>query len=175
MSDATYDHGSKVYRKQGAAELVVASGGKIDLNSGASFYCVDTSFTADRLKFFVLSRETVSAIIASATVLSASQIDTTNGMLGYGHIVFSEPTGLSLASLTIPDSPQSGQMLYLDGARLVGDANISVLTSGASLINAFSLALSSFEISALGYCKMICPRAGQWAIVECNILEHAAA
>jgi len=35
MADASYDHAAKVYKKQGATELVVADGGQITLESGA--------------------------------------------------------------------------------------------------------------------------------------------
>lgn len=203
MADSTYDHGSKIYRKQGATELVIAStgqitlengsefeiesggvidvesggeinidsGGTLDLNSGAGFYAVDTTFTADKLKNFFISEQTHSCVLASATVLSASQIDSTNGMAGYGYIAFSEPTGLSLASITLPDSPDSGMMLYLNGKGLVGDANVSVCISGASLINACGTSLSGVNISAMGYCRFICIAAGQWAITDGDITE----
>lgn len=193
MADTNYM--PKVYLKRGSDEQVVADGGQVTVESGGEieiesggtisvesggsiaggsggvFTFYGTDFTADKLQNFFLSHQTTTQYISAGTIF-----DSANILPAYGYHRFYASTDLSLASITLP-TPDSGCILYLDGAHMSGDANLSVTVSGTTitLINQNSTALSSFEISALGYAKLICIRASEWAIVESNITEKVLA
>jgi len=193
MADATYQ--PKVYMLRGSDEQVVAdggqvtvesggeievnsggqieveSGGKIDMESGSEFQFYNTDFTGDKMENFMLSYQTSTTYISSGTVFNSANIAP-----AYGWHHFDATTGLSLASITMP-TPDSGCILYLDGRHMSGDANLSVTMSGTgySLINRASTLLSSFEISAAGYCRLQCIRANEWAIMDADITEKPLA
>ena len=164
---ATIESGGQITTESGG-EVEIESGGTLDLNSGADFYTVDQSNTAEKVRnlFLSLTSKTDYYISGAVTVLNVSQMTP-----AYGYHNFSAATGLSLTSITLP-APDSGCILWMNGDKLAGNANVSVLVSGYSIINQGSVILSSFELSALGYAKLVCNVAGQWAIVAGNITEH---
>lgn len=193
MADTTYIN-QAVYRKQGGDELVVANGGQetiesggkqvvesggeievqsggiFDLQSGSNFILSGTTFNAKELLLAAISPITVtqhaSADISSGSVLTPA----------YGVHVFSAATGMSKASMLIP-AASKGAVIYLDGAYLVGDANISALTASATgkVVNTRGSDLSSFELSAANFVKLACTIDGTWTVVEQkNITEHAS-
>ena len=67
--------------------------------------------------------------------------------------------------------PSEGMRLFLDFGNFITDANISIMAStgggvtGVSLVRPSGSALSSLEISALGWVELICSTAGTWSVV----------
>jgi len=167
---ATIESGGQLTVESGG-ELEIESGGTLDLNGGADFYTVDQSNTAEKIRNLILSLTTHTDYYVSGGV---SFYNVSQMPVAYGYHLWSGDTTMSKGSVTLP-APDSGCILWLNTDKLVGDANLSVLVSGYSIINQGSIALSSFEISAVGYVKLICTVAGQWAIVEGNFTEHLAA
>lgn len=178
----TLESGSTVTVESGG-EIDVDSGGKIDLNDGASFYCVDTSFPAADVKYMLLSLKTVTAWGVSGTNLSGDSYITPN----YGYHNYSAATGLSKTSTLLP-SAHLGAFLVLNFSAYDTDANISIMAStgasnstttalSVSLQTAMGAALSSLEISAAGWIKLVCATEGTWTIVEDNdsVTERLAA
>lgn len=159
--DNTYQ--PDVYMEQGGNKLVCKSTGEF------KFY--DTDVTGAAMQNFILSFKTLTDYYRSGAV---SFFNVSQMPVAYGFHAWSGNTTMSLGSVTLA-APDSGCVVYMDGTHLVGDANVSVLLSGHSLINMCSVALSSFEISAVGWAWLMCPREGQWAVVAGNILEHLAA
>jgi len=177
MADTTYQ--PKIYRKSGgnievvasSGELELESGSKVDMQSGSEFQFYDTDFTADKMRNFMLSQDYFVDYYISGAVsfFNVSQLVT-----NYGYHCWSGATTDSLGSVTLP-APDSGCILHLIGLKLAGDGNLSVLTSGTSMINNGSILISSFELSALGWAKLLCVSAGQWLVVDGNYTEHLAA
>ncbi len=162
MVDNTYQ--PKVYREQGGDRLAVKEDGNLNF--------FDQDFTGSNLRLLLLSLQTFTTIAQSGTGLVGSTLQTLSP--AYGYYTFSAATAMSLGSAYLP-APVKGAMLFLNGIQLVIDANLSVIVGsfGASLVNPGSVALSSFEISALGYARLICQTAGVWSVVDANYLEHA--
>jgi hypothetical protein len=156
--DNTYQ--PKVYMKQGGNTQVVKSDG--------SFQFYNTDCTGTKLQNFFLSFQTHTDYYRSGAV---SFFNVSQMPVAYGFHCWSGNTTMSLGSVTLA-VPDSGCVLYLDGTHLIGDGNLSVLISGITMINMGSVALSSFEISAMGWARLVCLRANEWAVVEGNILEH---
>jgi len=159
--DNTYQ--PNVYMEQGGNKLVVKSGGEFQ------FY--DSDYTGAMMENFMKSFTTHTDYYRSGAV---SFFNVSQMPVAYGFHAWSGNTTMSLGSVTLA-VPDSGCVVYMDGTHLIGDGNLSVLTSGFSLINMGSVALSSFEMSAMGWAQLICPREGQWAVVAGNITEHLAA
>jgi len=163
----------KVHKTSGGAggdKLVIESGGRIDFQSGGEFYAVDTTILAQQLKLAFLSPITVtqhaSADISNGSVLSPA----------YGYHVLSAATGMSKASALIP-AASKGAILYLDGAYLVGDANISCLTDSTvgKVVNVRGSDISSLELSAANYVQMVCMADGTWSVIgQNNYTEHVS-
>ena len=161
---------SKVGRIQGGDEFYMKEGGTFQLEDGSDFEFGSTTLDARELELQFLDLFTVtqhaSADISSGSVLSPA----------YGVHVFSAATGMSKASVTLPTASK-GATLYLDGAYLVTDGNISVLTDSTVglIVNVRGSDLSSFELSAANYVKMICATDGTWSVIEeNNFTEHAS-
>jgi hypothetical protein len=163
----TIEDGSQITVESGG-EIEIESGATLDLNTGADFYTVDESNTPEYIRNLLLSFQTVTQYYVSGAVAVANVSQMSPA---YGHHIFSASTALTTMSVTLP-APDSGCILWMNGSKLVANANVSVLISGYSIVNQGSVILSSFELSALGYAKLICHVAGQWAIVEANINEH---
>jgi hypothetical protein len=184
MADTTYNN-QAVYRKQGGDELVIAdggaetiessgkqtvesggeveiqSGGILDLQAGATFTLASTGTTPDELE---------KAFLSPITVTQYGSVSITGTLSpAYGHHVFSAATGFSLGSMTIP-AASKGAVLYLNGAYLVGDGNISWLTVSATglVVNFRGSDLSSLEMSATNYVKLACTVDGTWNVIEVN-------
>jgi len=167
----TVESGGEIEVNSGG-QIEVESGGKIDMESGSEFQFYSTDFTADKMENFMLSFQTRAdyASAAAGAVLSVSALK-----YNYGYHLFSGATGLVDGSVTLT-AGDSGCILYLDGAHLVGNGNVSFHDGAAiSILNRASTLLSGFAISAAGWCRMVCLRANEWAIMEGNILEFALA
>ena len=159
--DNTYQ--AKIYLEQGGNRLVVKSDGE--------FKFFNTNFTGTKLENFMKSNFIQTDYYRSGAV---SFFNVSQMPVAYGYHCWSGNTTMSLGSVTLA-APDSGCILFLDGTHLIGDANLSVLVSGYSIINPGSVELSSFEMSAMGWARLVCIRLGQWAVVSGNILEHLAA
>jgi len=167
MADTTYQ--TKVYLKRGGDELVAASGGKINLEPGSEFTFYDTDFSVEYMKNLMKSLTGFTDYYRSGAVsfFNISQLAT-----NYGYHTWSGDTTMSLGSVTLP-MPDSGCVLWLNGSLLVGDANLSVnISTSTIMINQGSIRISSFELSANGYAKLICTSAECWAVVEANYTAH---
>jgi hypothetical protein len=157
---------------QSGGELTVESGGKITGDSGGIFKFYDTEYTSDLIRNMIKSLTSFTDYYRSGAVsfFNVSQLAT-----NYGYHMWSGDTTMSLGSVTLP-VPDSGCILWLNADRLAGDGNLSVLIStGTSMMNQGSVLISAFELSTLGYAKLICVHAGQWAVVEANYTEHTEA
>lgn len=128
----------------------------------------DTKFTPRAMRNFIRS-------MCTTTDETATGATMTNSIMSpaYGNHVFSLATGFSLASQKLP-YPSEGMTLTLNFLGLVGDANLSVFAStgggvtGVSLVMPNGSALSSFEVSAIGYIKLLCTTDGTWSVMEQN-------
>jgi hypothetical protein len=158
----------------------VASGGDVTLASGSTLTFLAEAFGASRLKYALLSLDTVTPVLISgATQLSfAGSVITPE----YGYFMFRAATTHSKTSVQLP-SANSGARLVMNFDGYIGDANISVFAqsgggqTGVSLNGLLGTDLSSFEHSAAGQVEMICEADGLWQIVneEASITERASA
>ena len=137
---------------------------KIGIYQGADFAFWDTAvMEADAMDNFLRSMLTVTDQAISGSVLANSLFSP-----AYGTHYYSAPTGQSLCSMYLPIASE-GMLLILNGYNLVGDANIFVsLATGAALQRPSGSAISSINMSALAYVKMICTADGTWSILEHN-------
>jgi hypothetical protein len=134
---------------------------------GADFaFFGDAAIHGKDIENWIRSDMTVTEQAISGSVLENSLFSP-----AYGHHVFSCPTGQSKCSMKLP-LPSVGMKLYIDWRKCITDANISIFAStgggvtGVSLVRATGSALSSLEMSALGYVAMVCTTAGTWSIVS---------
>ena len=167
MADTKYQ--PKTYHKRGGDEYVIAAGGKLNMETGSEFQFFDQDFTADYMRNLMRSLTTFTDYYRSGAVsfFNVSQL-----ACNYGHHMWSGDTTMSLGSVTLP-MPDSGCVLWLNGDLLVGDGNLSVLISTSTLMyNQGSVQISSFELSAVGYAKLVCIGAESWGVVEANYTEH---
>lgn len=199
MADTTYQ--DKVYRKQGAEELVVANGGAITIESGgaianesgssftvesgSTFEAEETAnvtwftetFTGKAMRLIALSPLTVTNWGASGTNVSGDSIISP----AYGHHNYDLATGMSKTSLQLP-SADKGAQLFINFGGAVGDANMSLFAStggglaGVSVIGQSAVVLSSFELSAAAWLHLVCYTEGQWQVARENdsVTERAA-
>jgi len=159
MADSNYQ--TKVYMEQGGDKLVLASGGEFQ------FY--DTDFTSDKLLNMMKSLYSFNVYYRSGAVsfFNVSQLAT-----NYGTHTWSGDTTMSLGSVTLPP-PDSGCILWLNAHAVAGDGNVSVLISTAtSMMDMNSTLISAFELSAVGYAKLVCINEGQWAVVDADYTAH---
>lgn len=123
---------------------------------------------AAELQNFFRSMLTVTAQAQSGSVLANSLFSP-----GYGYHVYSVTTGASLCSMKLPAASQ-GMVLILDFGGFAGDANISIMAesgggvTGVSCLLATGSGLSSFEVSANGFVKLVCEADGKWSIATAN-------
>ena len=157
-------YNTKVGREQGGNRFFVKEDGIMNF--------FEEDFTGAALRLQLLGGLTVTQHTQSGDALAGSTLQTLTP--GYGTHVFSAATTMSKGSTGLP-APLKGALLFLNGNKLVTDGNMSIIlgSAGLSLVNEGSVALSSFEISALGFADMVCHTAGLWSIVDANILEHA--
>lgn len=131
-------------------------------------FFTNTALASASMRNWMRSEFTTTEQATSDSVLANSLFSP-----GYGNHMFSAPTGQSLCSMKLP-LPSTGMKLHLDFRNFVTDANISVFAStgggvtGVSLVRATGSALSSFEMSAVGYVDLICVTDGEWSIVGNN-------
>ena len=137
---------------------------KIGMYAGADFMFFDTAvMSADAMDNFLRSMMTVTDQAISGSVLANSRFTPV-----YGAHHFSAPTGQSLCSFYLP-VPSEGMLLTLNGANLVGHANIFVSTvTGAAVQRPSGSAISSFNLSAAALLKLLCTTDGTWSIIENN-------
>ena len=136
----------------------------IGMYQGADFaFWDDAVMGARAMRNFLRSLLTVTDQAISGSVLANSLFSP-----AYGVHWFSAPTGQSLCSIYLPIASE-GMVLVLDGANLVGDANIFVsLATGAALQRPSGSAVSSINMSAAAFAKLLCTTDGTWSIVEVN-------
>jgi len=137
---------------------------KLGFYQGADFmFFNETVMSAEALSNFLRSMLTVTDQPISGSVLVNSLFAP-----AYGMHFYSAPTGQSLCSMYLP-VPSEGMMLTLNGLNLAGDANVFVsLAPGTALKRPSGSAISSINMSALAFVKMICTTDGTWSIVEHN-------
>lgn len=159
-------YGSKVGREQGAERFFCKEDGVMNFN--------DQDFTGSRLRVMLLGLDTITNYTNDGSVLATSLISP-----AYGYALFSAPTGVSLASILVP-AAVAGATLILNFSQLLTDGNISLLAAsggGSASVNGIAGDdLSSFDISAAGFLKMVCETAGLWQVVESNdsITNHTS-
>lgn len=156
---------------QTGGTIQVQAGGVLDTQLGSFFKLNGTNIEAEKLLNQYIGGYTITQH-ASADISSGSALTP-----AYGVHVLSAATGMSKASAAMP-IPSAGGVLYIDGGRLVGDANISVIgdsAGGVLMVNDRGSDLSSFEMSAGNFVKLACVTDGTWAVVEqSNFTEHAS-
>jgi hypothetical protein len=167
MAEVSNKYQSKVGREQG--------GNRFYMKEDGEFKFFDTDRTGKELRNFFGSFFTTIHIGASGTGISGT-LTLANY---YGVYQFSLATGLSLASCNLP-SAHLGAILVLDGASMVGDANLiadASYVAGISLVGKDGVDLSSLNLSALAYVKLACASEGVWSVVEANanVTPRAAA
>ena len=148
----------------------VQGGDTFYMKTDGNFQFYNTTVSGRELELQNISQRTITQH-ASADISSGSVITP-----AYGVHVYSAATGMSKASATLP-AASLGAWLYLDGAYLVGDANLSVRTDSTVglILNKRGSDLSSFELSAANYLKAVCPVDGTWQVIEeGNYTEHAS-
>jgi hypothetical protein len=153
MSDSNYQ--TKVYRKQGGDELVIASsgqqtvedggeigvesGGKLDIDTGAEMYIGERSsaFYAEHLGGLLDALFTHSIITNSAGVLqSLVAMGGSNPPIMYsapGTYHLSLATAASNASLRLPSATRVGQVLIFDGTTMAISASVLITASNSGL------------------------------------------
>jgi hypothetical protein len=141
----------------------------IGIYQGTDFaFFGNTAVAAQSMRNWLRSEFTITEQATDDSVLLNSLFSP-----GYGNHMFSAPTGQSKCSMGLP-VPSTGMKLRLDFMNFVADANISVFAStgggvtGVSLVRATGSALSSFEMSALGWIELACVTDGEWSIVGNN-------
>jgi hypothetical protein len=184
MSDANYRNniyieqgGSNAYLKTGAT-VYGESGATLNGAAGFSFYLDSTSIDAARMKYTLISLNTVNKWGTSGTNLSGTSIFSP----AYGYHWLSASTGLSKISMTLP-SARLGAILVINMSNCAGDANMSLFAdsgggiAGVTVLNDNSVVCSSLELSAAAIVKFVCEVENQWAIVEMNasVTTRAAA
>ena len=128
----------------------------------------DTKLTPRAMRNFLRSMMTQTDQLASGTVMSNSLFTPI-----YGVHMYSFATGYSGLSQLLPYGSE-GMTLVIDGLGLVGDANIEFFAStgggvtGVSVVLPTGSAVSSINMSAVGYLKLFCTTDGTWAILEKN-------
>jgi hypothetical protein len=160
-ADATY--GPKIYKKSGGDELIVASGGTIDVESGGSFKLAGTAVTASAAELNALASTGLSAAelaflngvtAGTATASKALVLDSSKGI--------STITSATITTLTAPTiaggTDFTGRVTTTDGvasgtARVVGGratANVSSTdtVTAADSNNSFVAFASAYSIPA---------------------------
>jgi hypothetical protein len=160
-ADATY--GPKIYKKSGGDELIVASGGAIDVESGGSFKLAGTAVTASAAELNALASTGLSAAelaflngvtAGTATASKALVLDSSKGI--------STITSATITTLTAPTiaggTDFTGRVTTTDGvasgtARVVGGratANVSSTdtVTAADSNNSFVAFASAYSIPA---------------------------
>lgn len=148
---------AQVGREQGAARFFCKEAGNMNFD--------DQDFTGKQMRLKLLSNQTMTQWGASGTTISGTRISP-----AYGYHMISLATGLSLTSVHLASVPDAGAVLVIDGTKMVGDANASViaLSDGITVVDEGSVAVSSLELSAAARVKFMAPVDGTWAIVERN-------
>ncbi len=86
----------------------------------------------------------------------------------YGYHIFSAPTAMSLASMLLPTA-KLGATLVIDGYQMAADANLSVtVNTEDTLTDRYGTVCSNFQLSAVGYIKLVATADNAWQIVEGN-------
>lgn len=132
----------------------------------------DQDFSGAQMKNLLLSPFTITEIVSADSILTVSG----NLSPAYGHFLFSAATAVSKASARLPVAVP-GATLWLNFAGFAGDANISLIASGVSCNTLNGSDLSSFEISAAGFVKLVCESGTLWQVVEANasVTQNASA
>ena len=143
----------------------VQGGDTFYMKTDGNFQFYNTTVAGRELELNFLSNKTVTQY-ASTTISASANILTP----AYGAHVFSAATGLGDTGTATLPTASYGATLYLDGAYLVGNANVSVRTDSTVglVLNTRGSDLSSFEMSATNYVKMVCSVDGTWQVVEEN-------
>jgi hypothetical protein len=178
---------TRIYREQGGNKLVVGADGSIVVETSGQIRIVASGVLAlSEGAFFnfpdgnnIEAEALMNQYRGNYTITQHGSADMSGAksiVPAYGYHVYSEATTGSLGSAIIP-SASKGMKLYIDGAFLAGDANLSVYTVSTvgKVVNRRGSDLSSFEISALGYVDLLAIADGTWSIVgQNNITEHAS-
>lgn len=166
MAEISERYRANVGREQG--------GNLMYMKAAGLFKFFDTDYTGMYLRNFLLSRVTTWEPRVSSDGGDDQMMSTHSRFLTpYGHILFSGSTGDSLLSILLP-LPSIGQYLAMNFTRMIGDANISIWAQSGggldnvSLIDVNGLALSSFEVSAMGKLLIVCDVDQQWSVIERN-------
>ena len=164
MAEISAKYQADVGREQGGSLMYMKAAGL--------FKFFDTDYTGMYLRNFLLSRTSVWEPRLSSDGTDDAMMSTHSRFLvPQGHILFSGSTGDSLLSILLP-LPSIGQYLAMNFTRLIGDANISIWAQSGggldnvSLIDIDGLALSSFEVSAMGKLIIRCDVDQQWSVIE---------
>ena len=130
MPDSTYD--PKIYRKQGGAELVIASGGKITQEAGGSVVRPVAIKTAN---YTVLASESGTIFIANAADLVFTLPATAAGLVfTFINAAVSAATGLSVspqAADNINEGVDNKDLINSGATDVLGDA-VTVVGDGVT-------------------------------------------
>ena len=175
MASTEYPN-TKVYNKQGGDNLVVASGGeinvessgKIELQSGSNMKFFSTDITGDSIGNVILSQQTVTQYISDTVSVFAVSIFSP----GYGYTFFSVAAGCSKCSIKLP-SARLGATLVIDVRNMESNAAASIFAASAggnaSLNGIAGTDLSTLAVAASnaeGWIKLVCATEGLWSVVD---------
>lgn len=142
MSDATYQ--PKVYKKQGGTELVIASGGSIDIESGGSFKLAGTAVTATAAELNAIAGNGLSAAelavldgVTAGTVTAGKAVVTTTDkhidalVISDGGLALGAGAGTAItasaAEINLIDGAIAGTSVASKALALGADKNTDVL------------------------------------------------
>lgn len=144
MADATYS--PKVYRKNGGDNLVVASGGEIDVESGGALKLAGTAIaaTADEINA-VADKSANAAIAANAATLAVTQALHAGKVVQFGK--------LDGCIATLPAATGTGdKYTFIIGIAATSNANI-IKVANATDVMGGSVALQQ-DVDSAGTLKM---------------------
>lgn len=132
MADATYL--PKIYRKQGGLELVVASGGTITYEAGA---------TIDGSADGVAIKEPVQTVSSSATTITAYGLTLLTGSTaGPSYLIANPVIGAKKQIILVPGTSAATQRATIQG----GTTAVSFSSTGKNLITLATSALRSCSL-----------------------------
>jgi hypothetical protein len=188
MANETYNN-QKVFLKQGADEQVIASGGKITVESGGAidvddafiFYAGSLTASGENLKALlrVTQQFTWTNLSTGSTVLSAAGGSAAPVMPSdYGIIHFSVTNTMTNGSCRL-HSGITGQKLMLRFTNAAGNnASLQFHASGndglagVKLFGSNGIELSSIAIrqsaTSWGWVELLCVKDGTWAVVNAD-------
>lgn len=171
MADATYQ--PKVYFRQGAAVLVGANGGAIQLEDGFSFYFDSSTYevTWEHLRELLYqSKQTVThaqASVSVANVILPSQLYTSAKFVN-----LSMTSNLTAGIVWFASAPSVGQELWvrIAAGSVASGAVILSTSTGVSLITPAGSDISQIRLinstNSWGWVHLVCMKAGEWAIAD---------